>query len=138
MAWHTARVPWLVSEERVLASAEIAQQRRERRRGLLGRDRFEGALILQPCRWVHTVGMRFNLDVAYLDDEGRVVKAVHMQRNRVGIPAWQASTVLEAEAGAFARWGLRVGDIIEIRTDDTTGGTTDGDIDDPLSGPPRR
>ncbi len=134
MTWHTAGVPWLVSEERVLASAEIAQQRCDRRRGLLGRDHFEGALILQPCRWVHTVGMRFSVDVAYLDDEGRVVKTVHMQRNRVGIPAWQASTVLEAEAGAFARWGLRVGDIIEIRTDDTT----DGDVDDPVSNPPQR
>ncbi len=136
IAWHTAGVPWLVSEERVLASAEIARQRRERRRGLLGRDHFEGALILQPCRWVHTLGMRFSLDVAYLDDEGQVVKTVQMQRNRVGIPAWQASTVLEAEAGAFARWGLRVGDVIEIRTDDVdtadldAGATNDDDSSD--------
>jgi uncharacterized membrane protein (UPF0127 family) len=28
---------------------------------------------------------------------------------------WSASWVVEAEAGAFARWGLRVGDTIELR-----------------------
>jgi uncharacterized membrane protein (UPF0127 family) len=27
--------------------------------------------------------------------------------------------VIEAEAGAFARWGLRVGDVIDVRDDDT-------------------
>lgn len=77
-----------------------------------------GALVLQPCRWVHTIGMRFAIDVAYLDRDGTVVKTVQMHRNRIGIPAWQASTVIEAQAGAFARWGLRVGDTLEIRTDD--------------------
>ena len=30
--------------------------RRARRRGLLGRDGFDGALVLRPCRHVHTVG----------------------------------------------------------------------------------
>jgi hypothetical protein len=41
-----------------------------------------------------------------------------MHRFRVGIPVWRAQSVIEAEAGAFSRWGLRVGDQIEIRTED--------------------
>jgi len=43
-----------------------------------------------------------------------------MHRHRVGIPVGRARSVVEAEAGAFARWGLRVGDVVEVRLDDET------------------
>jgi uncharacterized membrane protein (UPF0127 family) len=111
---------WLVCDARVLASAEVADTRRDRRRGLLGRDSMEGALVIEPCRWIHTIGMKFPIDVAYLDADGIVVKALHMHRFRLGIPVWHARTVIEAQAGAFARWGLRVGDEIEVRTNEST------------------
>lgn len=123
---------WLVNDEaRVLASAEVATDRSAQRRGLLGRDSLEGALVIEGCRWIHTVGMRFPIDVAYLDAEGRVLKTMQMHRHRIGIPVWHARLVIEAEAGAFARWGLRVGDVIEIRHDESDGdtgatGTTSG------------
>jgi uncharacterized protein len=110
---------WLVCDARVLASAEVADTRRARRRGLLGRESIEGALIIEPCRWIHTVGMKFPIDVAYLDAEGIVVKTIQMQRFRVGIPVWNARSVIEAEAGAFGRWGLRVGDKVETRADES-------------------
>jgi uncharacterized membrane protein (UPF0127 family) len=109
----------VTDEARVLASAEIADARSARRRGLLGRDHLEGALVLRPCRWVHTIGMQFPLDVAFLDDDGQVVKTMHMHQRRIGVPVWRAVTVIEAEGGAFARWGLSVGDIIEVREDDS-------------------
>jgi uncharacterized membrane protein (UPF0127 family) len=113
-------VPWLVTDDsRVLASAEVADARSARRRGLLGRDHLEGALVLRPCRWVHTLGMRFPIDVAFLDTDGTVVKTMQMHQHRIGVPVWRATLVIEAEAGAFARWGLRVGDVVEVRDDDT-------------------
>ncbi len=111
-------MPWLVSDARVFASADVASNRSARRNGLLGRDGFEGALVLRPCRWIHTIGLRFPLDVAYLDGEGVVVKTVRMPRYRVGAPVWRARTVIEAQAGAFERWGLHVGDVVEVRDDD--------------------
>jgi uncharacterized membrane protein (UPF0127 family) len=107
---------WLVSDGRVLASAEVAATRAERRRGLLGRDGLDGAVLLQRTRWVHTIGMRFPIDVAYLDADGNVLKTVRMGRHRVGMPVPKAKSVVEAEAGAFGRWGLHVGDAIEVRT----------------------
>ena len=107
-----------MSDARVFASADVASNRSARRNGLLGRDGLEGALVLRPCRWVHTIGLRFPIDVAYLDDEGVVLKVARMPPRRAGMPVWQARTVIEAEAGAFARWGLRVGDVIEVRDDD--------------------
>ena len=106
---------WLVSDDRVLASAELADTKRTRARGLLGRDGIEGALVLRPCRWVHTLRMRFPIDVAFLDDDGMVVRIVRMRRQRMGLPVARARTVIEAEAGKFGRWGLHVGDVIEIR-----------------------
>lgn len=102
----------------MFASADVASNRSARRNGLIGRDGLEGALVLRPCRWVHTIGLRFPIDVAYLDDEGIVLKVARMPPRRVGMPVWQARTVIEAEAGAFERWGLRIGDVIEVRDDD--------------------
>ena len=113
-------MPWLVSDARVLASVEKAHTRAERRRGLLGRDGFEGAYVIEPCRWVHTIGMHFPIDVAFVDDDGRVVKIAHMRRHRVGLPVRSSHLVIEASAGAFERWGLCVGDTVEVRLDDNS------------------
>ena len=115
-------MPWLVSDARVLASAERAESRSERRRGLLGRDELEGALVIEPCRWIHTIGMRFPLDVAFLDVEGVVLKTTTMKQHRLGLPVPSAHLVIEAEHGAFERWGLHVGDTIEVRDEHAADG----------------
>ncbi len=99
----------------MIASAEVARGRVERGRGLLGRDSLDGAFVIPQCRWIHTIRMRFPLDVAFVDEAGQVVKTVRMKRHRIGMPVRSASWLVEAEAGAFARWGLRVGDVIELR-----------------------
>lgn len=112
---HSSDVAWLVSDGRVLASAELAHDRKSRARGVLGRHHLDGALVLQPCRWVHTLGVRFPLDIAYVDADGIVLKTVRMHRHRVGLPVLRARWVVEATEGAFGRWGLHVGDVIEIR-----------------------
>jgi uncharacterized membrane protein (UPF0127 family) len=111
-------VPWLVSESRVLASVEIAEDHNSRRRGLRGRDHLQGAFILRPCSWVHTIGMRFAIDVAHIDAEGTVMKITQMPPFRIGVPVRRARFVVEAEHGAFERWGLNLGDPVELRTDD--------------------
>lgn len=87
-----------------------------RLRGLLGVDGVDGALAFPRCRSVHTMGMRFAIDVAFLDKQGRVVDmVVPMVPWRLGRTRFRARQVLEAEAGAFVRWGLSVGDVLEIR-----------------------
>lgn len=106
---------WLLVEGQVLASTEVARSRSHRARGLLGRDGADGAFVLPRTRWVHTIGMRFALDVAYVSAAGEVLKIVRMAPHRVGMPVPRARTVVEAEAGAFGRWGLHVGDVIELR-----------------------
>lgn len=108
-------MPWLVRDEEVLASVEVAGSAWGRARGLLGRDGFEGALLLRPALSVHTVGMRFDVDVAFCDGDLRVLELLHMHRWRLGRPRFKSRAVLEAEAGAFERWALNVGDELEVR-----------------------
>lgn len=107
---------WLLADDRVLASVEVAEGRAARRRGLLGRDGIDGALLLPGTRSVHTIGMRFPIDAAHLDVDGQVIRVACMPPGRIGRPVLAARSVLEAEAGAFERWGLRVGDVLELRS----------------------
>ena len=106
---------WLVCDDRVLATVEFATGWRERALGLLGRDEFDNALLLQPALSVHTLGMRFPIDIAHLDRDLVVLKTATMGRHRIGLPVWRARAVLEAEAGSFSRWGLMPGDRLEVR-----------------------
>ncbi|MER5470185.1 DUF192 domain-containing protein [Streptomyces sp. NPDC002935] len=88
---------------------EVAASARARRRGLLGREGIEGALLLTPANSVHTLGMRFAIDVAYLDRTSRVLAVRTMRPGRLGLPRPRARQVLEAEAGTMERWGVRRG-----------------------------
>ena len=99
----------------MIASLEIAATRPERRRGLLGRDGIDGALMLQKTRSVHTLGMRFAVDVAHCDADLRVMRVTTMKPGRIGRFVPRARVVIEAEAGAFQRWGIEPGSQLEIR-----------------------
>lgn len=110
-------MPWLACGDRVVASLEVARTRKQRRRGLLGRTDITGALLIEPCRSVHTIGMRFAIDVAYLDRHRQVLDIVTMPPNRIGKPRLSARSVLEARAGVFEHWGITAGDTLDIRLD---------------------
>ncbi|MFE0625577.1 DUF192 domain-containing protein [Streptomyces sp. NPDC058864] len=95
---------------------EIAASYRARTRGLLGRTGITGALLLTPAASVHTLGMRFAIDVAYLDRRLRVLAIRTMPPGRLGRPRLRARHVLEAEAGAMASWGLVPGTTLTVQT----------------------
>ena len=101
----------------MVASLEIARTRAERRRGLLGRSDVTGALLIERCRSVHTIGMSFEIDVAYLDADRCVIDLVTMSSGRIGRPRLAARSVVEARSGAFERWRVAVGDTLEVRLD---------------------
>jgi uncharacterized membrane protein (UPF0127 family) len=99
----------------VRITTELATTRRARRRGLLGRDGIDGALVLRPCRQVHTIGMRFTIDVAFCARDGRVLRVTTMRPGRVSRFVWRARFVVEAAAGSFERWGVRCGSTVIVR-----------------------
>ena len=106
---------WLLCDGDVLAAAEVADRFAMRAKGLLGRDGYEGAMVLPRTRSVHTFGMRFPIDVAFCDRDLVVVDVVRMVPMRMAVPRRRGRTVIEAQAGAFERWGLQVGDHLELR-----------------------
>ena len=80
-------------------------------RGLLGRgglERGEG-LLLKPCGSVHTLFMRFPIDVVFLDRELSVLAV------RPAVPPWRtagargAKVALELAAGEAMRLGIEPG-----------------------------
>jgi uncharacterized membrane protein (UPF0127 family) len=85
-------------------------------RGLLGRAGLGAgaALLIERCGSVHTVGMRFALDLVFLDSRWRVVRverAVPPGRWMVW-GGWRARRVVESEAGCLDVVGLRAGDAL--------------------------
>ncbi|MCT2543886.1 DUF192 domain-containing protein [Streptomyces atratus] len=92
----------------------IAASYRARSRGLLGQDGIDGALMITPCGSVHSFRMRFTIDVAYLDRKFKVVAVHTMKPGRLGMPRLRARHVIEAEAGAMEKWGIRPGTRVTI------------------------
>ena len=104
---------WLIVDGNPVA-LEIASSGKARMRGLLGRDGFHGALLLTPARSVHTMRMRFAIDVAYLDRDLNVLAVETVRPHRLGRVVRGARQILEAEAGSFEKWGLRPGSELSI------------------------
>ena len=111
----TPGVTWLLRDGDVLAAAEVVDHWAGRAKGLLGRDGYEGAMVLPRTRSVHTMGMRFAIDVAFCDGDLLVLGVARVPPRRLVLPRRRCRTVVEAEAGAFQRWGLRPGDRLELR-----------------------
>ena len=101
----------------VALEVDVAATRATRRRGLLGRESLgatEG-LLLTPCKAVHTVGMRFPIDVAFCDREGYVLHVSRLRPGRMSRPVVRAYFAIEAADGSFERWKINPGDIVEVK-----------------------
>ncbi|MFE3860228.1 DUF192 domain-containing protein [Streptomyces goshikiensis] len=112
--WRDGAAALRVGDAPATVPVEIAASYRARTRGLLGRDGIDGALLLTPAASVHTFRMRFAIDLAYLDRGLRVIALTTMPPGRLGLPRPRSRHVLEAEAGAMAGWGLRVGTALAV------------------------
>lgn len=105
----------LVVDGRDVAEVEVAASGPARRRGLLGRDQLPGALLIVRASSVHTVGMRFAIDVAHLDRRLQVLRVVTMAPGRLGgLPRPRTRHVLETAAGKCAEWGVGPGVQLEV------------------------
>ena len=92
---------------------EIACSLLSRLRGLLGRDSFDGVLLLMPCNDVHTYGMRHALDIAFIASSGEVVGAYRQVGARCRIRCKTAAAVLERFADD-SPW-LEQGEYVELK-----------------------
>ena len=89
-------------------------------RGLLGRSKEDfppgKGLLLVPANSIHTIGMSFPIDVAYLDRAGRVIHLYHrLPPLRVAAIKFKSHSILELPAGTLAKTRTEIGDILEFR-----------------------
>lgn len=109
---------WNNSRSGLLAEhIEVAQTSISRMRGLLGRPKLDAGtgLWIRPSSGVHTVGMRFAIDVIGLDKNLRVVKLwSHLVPYRVTALSWKMHSALELPSGTISNNGVRIGDLLRI------------------------
>jgi uncharacterized membrane protein (UPF0127 family) len=84
----------------------VASTRRSRMLGLARLDALPAGhgLLLEPCRSVHTVSMRFALDLVWLDADGRAVRLDEGVAPRRVRTCLRARSVVETAAGGGARF----------------------------------
>lgn len=87
-----------------------------RAKGLLFRDSIEldEAMIFEKCKSVHTIGMRFSIDLVFLDKNKTVLKVVeHLKPYRIA-GCSRAKYVLEAKSGSCLNRGILVDDKLQF------------------------
>jgi uncharacterized membrane protein (UPF0127 family) len=72
------------------------------------------AMWIAPCRAVHTWGMRYPIDVAFLDERGLVLQVAPNCAPRRVYSDRRAASVLEFRAGECARLHLRAGERLQL------------------------
>ncbi len=101
--------------------ALIADTSKTRKTGLLKHHRLEQGegLWITPCEGVHTVGMKFSIDVLFLDKKRKVVKI------RAAMPQWRMAaclwshSVLELPSGMAKATKSAPGDQLEFEPYET-------------------
>jgi uncharacterized protein len=109
------RSGWLLRDGDVVCALEMADSPAERRNGLRGRNGCEGALHLEGARTVLTAGMKFPIDVAFLSSDLTVLRVRRLKPWRVALGSPNTRSLVQAEAGSLERWGVQVGDKLEVR-----------------------
>ncbi len=106
----------------ICESAVCAVTLAERARGLLGRPGLasdEGLLIVSPSwlplMWLHTFGMRFAIDMIFMDAQLRVLKMnANVRPRRVSSIVPGARYALETASGTIAKSGTQCGDKLNL------------------------
>ncbi|MGI5875990.1 MAG: DUF192 domain-containing protein [Dethiobacteria bacterium] len=101
----------------ILDEVEIADSFFLRLKGLLGRRELlpRKGIIIMPCRSVHTLGMLFPIDLAFVSRDQLICYLIEaMKPNRISPVVKEACCVIEAPAGTFNFSGTEVGDEISI------------------------
>jgi uncharacterized protein len=101
----------------VASAVELAATRETRRKGLLGRNGLDAgaALVLTPCCSIHTAFMRFPIDVAFVDRDGRVIRFVRDLKPWNIAVSVRARAAIEFAAGSLRARDVRLGDRLYVR-----------------------
>jgi uncharacterized membrane protein (UPF0127 family) len=100
----------------IASDVQLADTPRARRIGLLKRDTLNPGqgLWIFPTQAIHTFGMRFPIDVVFIDRQLRVRRIYHRLAPFRLTSVWSAQSVLELPSGSLAGTNTSVGDELQI------------------------
>ncbi len=107
----------LKSQNRTLVgNCRIARDFVSRFLGLMGRKSLpeDEAILFPKCNSVHTMFMRFPIDVVLVDRDGKVVGVELMKPWRMMLPRKNTKHIIELRANRSAELGIRAGMTLEI------------------------
>ena len=92
---------------------EAADSLVARLKGLMGRREGNYGFFVVPCRFVHTLFMRYPLDILFLDSENQVVGIKRSVKPwRIVLPVRGASKALKFPSSLHATAFVNIGDTI--------------------------
>jgi uncharacterized membrane protein (UPF0127 family) len=103
----------LTTGEEIAGNITVARSLFARMKGLLGKRGMASTegLLIEPCKGIHTFGMRFGIDAIFFDKRKRVVAVWRgLAPNRLTPFYFRAAGVLELPAGILDRVSAKVGD----------------------------
>ncbi len=97
-----------------ISDVKVADTAPSRMRGLLGSKplTIEQGLLITPCNSVHTFGMKYAIDVIFLNKKNYVIKIIKVMKPTRITGCFRASKVLEIAAGAADKNNIKKGDIL--------------------------
>jgi uncharacterized membrane protein (UPF0127 family) len=107
----------LFRRQQITLPVSVAWSAWSRLRGLLGRPAPAAGtgLLLPGCSSVHTIGMRYAIDVVFLDADARILSVrPRVQPGRWFVAHRGAAFALEMAAGEAAESLLRAGDVLHF------------------------
>lgn len=101
----------------LIENLEVADTFWKRTKGLLGRKSLkeDQALWILRCNSIHTMFMKFNIDVVFVNRKMIVVDTgFNLKPGKVVLPVWRASSVIELSAGFLEKNPVRIGDQLNV------------------------
>jgi uncharacterized protein len=102
----------------LLVKAEVADTFFRRLKGLLGRRELPAGrgMLLKPANSIHTIGMKFAIDVIFLDREGRILKIIEkMPPGKISPLVKGAHCVIETAGSELSIKPAAIGDKLFFR-----------------------
>ncbi len=107
----------LTQDKKLQGNLKIAKSFWSRSKGLLGTRTLsdDEALWIHACNSIHTFFMSYPIDCVFLDSELCVKSLVtNVMPGRIVWPKWGANSVIEMKSGSIKRFGLRLGDRLDV------------------------
>ena len=116
MSSKTLLVTRKVNGQTLLTQCAEASSLTRRLVGLLNHSELSEnqGMLIQPCKQVHTLFMRFSIDAVFLDKANVVVAIEELKPWRISKMHFRAHKVLELALGMCRKHALQVGEVLEL------------------------